>query len=770
MTTFTLNAYGWDYTSGNAGQNPRVVTFQIVGTDNAALNYSYRNASSQEVQLKAAKGTGVYQFKLNGGAIPANTRVTVSDVTVDGKTFQAIGLLVPNSGGDIVTEYMIPIGGNIPSGLRDGNFTAGELSNLLNNIGNANASSQITSGSFAPGTNITPASMGASSAQNDVLQLTPGLGQVNTGAGNDQITGSAGNDTINAGAGNDTLLGGAGDDVLIGQDGNDVINTGDSRVNDFVLPGSGNDRVVYTDVATGETDLGHVDLTAGVTAVIDATKNEGTVDKGVNGTTTLVDVAKPINDTAFYFYGTNFDDTITFTADEKGQVSVRSDGGSDTIVLNGDARYQLLYDDIDSAKDEGRGSTGIVADMNRGKVTDSVTSETDSISGSGRVERLIATSYDDKYYGSLGKNIVFGRGGNDTLFAEVRNEAFDKVGASVFRIYQATLDRRPDFGGFDDWTGKLMNGSSTTLQVISGFTNSVEFKNVYGETTDEGFVNLLYNNVLDRNADAGGLQNWLGNLSRGMSREQVVQGFADSQEFMNKTAAEALSFSQAGYVARYADDIYRIYGAVLDRKPDAGGFEYWLNAIAKGQSLESIVSGFLQSEEFKKTYGGTSDAEFVNLLYKNVLDRAPDADGLQNWLGNLDRGMSRERVAEGFFQSQEYINRTAEPFEKFMKGLEIDDILDGGSGENALYGGVGRDRFVFNSFKGKDLSADTTVSDLEAWDQLAFSGFGYTNEDQVRAKMTQVGNDVVFEDETARVTVTLVETKLADITDDMILI
>ncbi|ABD57134.1 Allergen V5/Tpx-1 related protein (plasmid) [Jannaschia sp. CCS1] len=104
----------------------------------------------------------------------------------------------------------------------------------------------------------------------------------------------------------------------------------------------------------------------------------------------------------------------------------------------------------------------------------------------------------------------------------------------VFRLYQATLGREPDSGGLQGWTEQLAEGKDY-LSIVSGFTNSPEFVNTYGSLTDEAFVDLMYLNVLNRGADSAGQQHWLNLIGSGGTREQVVQGFAQSAEFITNT-------------------------------------------------------------------------------------------------------------------------------------------------------------------------------------------------------------------------------------------
>lgn len=105
----------------------------------------------------------------------------------------------------------------------------------------------------------------------------------------------------------------------------------------------------------------------------------------------------------------------------------------------------------------------------------------------------------------------------------------------VFRLYHATLGRNPDHDGFLYWTGALAGGLPLGA-AIAGFTGSAEFQNTYGATDAGGFVGLLYDNVLGRPPDSAGLVAWLTRMAQGWSREAVVEGFAESPEFVAATA------------------------------------------------------------------------------------------------------------------------------------------------------------------------------------------------------------------------------------------
>ena len=107
------------------------------------------------------------------------------------------------------------------------------------------------------------------------------------------------------------------------------------------------------------------------------------------------------------------------------------------------------------------------------------------------------------------------------------------------------------------------------------------------------------------------------------------------------------------------DSVYRLYRAFFGREPDAIGWDYWMSVyVAPQTNLESISNDFVLSDEFQNTYGALDDAEFVRLVYNNVMDREPDVEGNTHWIGALDGGYSRGALMLAFSESEEYVRLT----------------------------------------------------------------------------------------------------------------
>ncbi len=346
----------------------------------------------------------------------------------------------------------------------------------------------------------------------------------------------------------------------------------------------------------------------------------------------------------------------------------------------------------------------------------------DLATGSTETNHIMGGRGNDGLAGGGGTDLLEGGIGNDILTGDGNAVADVALAQTVYRLYQATLDRLPDAAGVAGWT-KILADGQTLANVVGGFTNSSEFQTRYGTTTNEQFVTLLYNNVLERAPDAAGLSGWVSQLtSAAMTREEVVLGFSESREFRTNTAVDSITYTVGDFAASWTDDVFRLYQATLDRIPDYPGMLGWMNSLGNGTEYLSVVSAFIGSTEFTSTYGATNNTQFVTQLYNNVLDRAPDTAGLNGWVDRLESGeLDRAGVVKGFAQSVEFIMETEAEVIGFMQAQDFDDTLSGGVGNNVLYGGAGRDMFVFDFAE----YAGQNVADFEIWDVIQVDGHSF---------------------------------------------
>lgn len=113
------------------------------------------------------------------------------------------------------------------------------------------------------------------------------------------------------------------------------------------------------------------------------------------------------------------------------------------------------------------------------------------------------------------------------------------VSDSIVRLYCGLFGRQPDPFELEYWAGRYWNGLPLTT-IAESFTNAHEFVNRYGVLTDAGLVDVLYRDVLGRDAGIGGVEAMLVRLDSGeMHRGQVVVQFTESSEYVRRTNTAA---------------------------------------------------------------------------------------------------------------------------------------------------------------------------------------------------------------------------------------
>lgn len=227
-------------------------------------------------------------------------------------------------------------------------------------------------------------------------------------------------------------------------------------------------------------------------------------------------------------------------------------------------------------------------------------------------------------------------------------------------MYNRFLGRNPEQSGLDAWVAAIRNGQSGP-QAAADFFNSSEYleKNI----SNEAFVTQLYQTCLGREPDLEGYNQWLNLLNRHYSRDYVLAGFVNSNEFKN--LCRRYNVSTANYVPRgeeyvltpnrqlIGEFVTYLYRSTLGRDPEQAGYDSWVSQIADvGITGEEAAYGFVFSTEMNSK--NLSDEDFVHMLYGAFLGREPDREGLDNWIARLNAGDSRHDVFLGFVYSPEF--------------------------------------------------------------------------------------------------------------------
>ncbi len=431
--------------------------------------------------------------------------------------------------------------------------------------------------------------------------------------------GTAGPDTLSGGAGNDTLTGYAGNDTLTGGLGNDSIDGG-----------TGLDTATYTTRHAAYT----IHPAAGGWSVA-----------GPDGADSLINVER-----------------LQFL---DAHLAFDIDGNAGQIYR--------LYKAAFARTPDLAGLGGWIGGMDAGTVTLEQTASS-----------FIASQEFEALYGVNPSHTEF-----------------------ITSLYLNVFGRGPSSGDAGYWVNQLANSLQSRAQVLALFSESPENKEATDSLTANG---ILYANTAQAAGPAHG-QLWVGpgggvdadtligsvgndtfnggagndSLLGGAGIDIALYGGSKASHTISVTApaaaaagnngapnlqvsggadgtdqlsgVERLKFDDGALafdITGNAGQVYRLYQAAFDRTPDVPGLSDWLRGMDAGLSLQKVATGFIGSAEFQGLYGASpTNAQFIELLYTNVLNRVPDPAGYDYWSDKMDNGLTRELVLIGFSESQE---------------------------------------------------------------------------------------------------------------------
>jgi hypothetical protein len=223
-------------------------------------------------------------------------------------------------------------------------------------------------------------------------------------------------------------------------------------------------------------------------------------------------------------------------------VGVSMSAADRQLMLAGSSPQSLrwFYGDFENAI----GSTGndvITGNALNNAITGG--SGNDAIDGGDGIDRAIYTGAASGYTISKAANAVTttdktaNRDGTDTLTNIERLQFTDvtvaldigsnQTAGSGYMLYKAAFNRTPDASGLGYWIGKMDGGMSFSA-VSQNFVYSAEFQTAFGGSNPSvnTLVTKLYNNVLSRAPDSGGLTFWQDKFNTGWSTADVLGYFA----------------------------------------------------------------------------------------------------------------------------------------------------------------------------------------------------------------------------------------------------
>ncbi len=256
--------------------------------------------------------------------------------------------------------------------------------------------------------------------------------------------------------------------------------------------------------------------------------------------------------------------------------------------------------------------------------------------------------------------------------------------------YCLVLGRAPDGAGLVSWSQRLARDMSVE-QILIAMMNSDEFAKLYDlrQLSRRDYVILMYRLLLDVDPVRPVLAQAAADLESGKPGAALQQVLIRSKEFR---ALHPTLFVKLGPVAqaqveppvgskavpakapqarRSCDpsvmsrplefergQVIYSYCLVLGRWPDSYGLRTWTAQMRQyGLPLEGLLQGLLESGEFSMKYDidALDDSSFVTLLYRVLLGRDPDGQGLESYVLRLANGsLSRPQLYQTLVTSGEF--------------------------------------------------------------------------------------------------------------------
>lgn len=220
------------------------------------------------------------------------------------------------------------------------------------------------------------------------------------------------------------------------------------------------------------------------------------------------------------------------------------------------------------------------------------------------------------------------------------------------RMYRTVLGRPADGGGLAFWEARAVGGEALA-PMAKALLNSAEGRARHGEAPSvTGLVDRTLLGLLGREPTGRERRYWLDQAGEAGSIEAFLVQLSQSPLAERATQTSAPQATAGGKLTR-------LYRAVFGRFPDPQGYRYWAQLQGSGFTLDQLIDQFAVSSEFEARLGADPASNaLIDQLYRNVLGRPADEEGLTYWQTQLAAGASRNVMIASFVDSEENIRRT----------------------------------------------------------------------------------------------------------------
>ncbi|EPX82425.1 calcium-binding protein [Salipiger mucosus] len=459
------------------------------------------------------------------------------------------------------------------------------------------------------------------------------------------------------------------------------------------MPGGGNDRVILSNATPSSYyQLDYSTIATPISVTVNTPANTATITGSGAGTDTIVDIARPVGDGfgGLEIMGTTAGDTFDVTTSTDDFIGVNPGAGNDVINATL-AEYSNLRITYDWVGQSAGASTGIVANLNTGIVSQDGYGGRDTINatGEGRIE-LQGTDYADRMTGSNGDDRFITRNGNDTV---------DGLGGrDLVRYDRRQVDQvnvnLTEGEAVGSWDGVTFVDTLASIEDARGSRDGNDI--LIGSLADNRLEGRGGNDTLEGRGGEDQLLGGIGNdlyVVDGSEAEGVVRIFDDGGVNILRLLdgpgpdAEDFYINDAGDLIRtsYHGHVTEIYGGT-----DSVQYVQWSNADQSTVAPRQLII--------------TDMGDAVNSAYAFVGTRQNDSVVAADVSGSVEAEIY---VSAGDDSVTASDNHTAYTFlgtgndsftggtaADWVRGQEGNDLMDAGAGNDTLWGEDGNDTLL----------------------------------------------------------------------------
>lgn len=255
--------------------------------------------------------------------------------------------------------------------------------------------------------------------------------------------------------------------------------------------------------------------------------------------------------------------------------------------------------------------------------------------------------------------VSFGSGYNTIKISPTDNHNSFSLGNGSSNVDLSGNGNSINFNG--GYNNLQINGSTGINYILAGsgpialtFNDSSGFTQISNWDNTQDFMRFNDNINLKDVHVTFDTKNWSYNVyvADKLIANIITNGglsYADAQSVVSpKIYAAPLPYnlqSNAGF-------LNGLYVDAFNAAPDTAGITYWTQQLDSGVSRNSVIQSFFTSAQF--TAQNPTNSQYVNSLYEDLLGRPSDASGLNFWTSVLDNGQSKTAVIGSFLNSAEF--------------------------------------------------------------------------------------------------------------------